>query len=69
MTWWATNEGSYVNSDEIAGLYPVQIGSNWWIRPENVNSKTLAAGPFTSAADATEAIRKLVCGVAPSTVV
>lgn len=67
--WWRlSNNDGYVNAELVSGLSPVGSGSSWRIRPDG-SASDLEAGPYTSEADAAEAIRKLVGGIDPSTIV
>lgn len=70
MSWWKTATGDYVNSGSVLTLVAGQsIPSTWWIYPQNTSQPRLNAGPYATQADAQEAIRKLVGGIDPSTIV
>ena len=75
MTWYQCTDGAYVNT-ATCRLVPVQVSSSWRIGVQNGGASStvdpnvyLNAGPYSTSSDAVEAIRKLVSGVDPSTIV
>lgn len=69
MTWYETSVGNYINSDQIVAIGPDLVGSDWMIRVNSPNVGILNCGPYLTENDAREAVRKLVAGVDPSTIV
>lgn len=64
---WVSNvNGDYVNLDAVTLLTVVQSGSNWRISGP---TGQWILGVFTTQADAQDALRELVHGVDPSTLI
>jgi hypothetical protein len=66
MGWLKRDDGNYVNMETGVPATAFQSGPTSW-RIRTAGSQTLNAGPYTTEADAQEAIRKIVQGVDPAT--
>lgn len=70
--WWKTQAGDYFNPAHIASAFAVQDGSVWRIGVAFAGgdgSTFHLSGSWTTAAGAQEAVRQLVHGFDPASVV
>lgn len=67
MAWYELDDGGFVNLDLVKSLGIVLASGSWFIQVPDIG--TLNCGPYANTTDAQEAIRKLVSGVLPGTIV